>query len=296
MSANLTTRYLFKAFAGISSNDDDALIDALINPVCVAIAAHCERTFEATTYRSWLDGSGHRTLLLPQWPITRLYSVSLSGCDCLRVKHTGSTWADVTCDGTLLRLHSVSTAAVEDSTDITLAGSTLAQLEALVEAVSGWSVEVQSTYTTYPAILLRPAAGLSCVSPDTADFQLPDDPTEVRISQGSNQGIELPMGQQFACGSQNVFAWYTAGYTLPADDLAHSKVLTVGNVPTDLTMAANNCLKAVIDSVKRDWPAMNSETIANYSYTMGESARAPITKAIADNAALLEPYRNARVV
>ena len=94
----LTTHYLFKQYAGITSSTYDALIDRLIDQTEELIAKACRRTFGVTTYRTWYDGTGNRRLRLDNYPILSIYRVSTQVNDVLRVTFSGGTHAAVQVD------------------------------------------------------------------------------------------------------------------------------------------------------------------------------------------------------
>lgn len=80
MGANLITRAEYKAYASITSNNQDAEIDLLIPKVSEFIKTYCRRTFvdffdEAKT--EVFDG-GFGTLLLKETPVTQVISVQQS--------------------------------------------------------------------------------------------------------------------------------------------------------------------------------------------------------------------------
>lgn len=80
MAANLITRAEYKAYAGITSTNQDQEIDTLIPKVSQLVKSYCRRAFvdyfdEAKT--EVFDG-GFGTLLLKESPVTQVISVQLS--------------------------------------------------------------------------------------------------------------------------------------------------------------------------------------------------------------------------
>lgn len=66
----LTTRARAKTFLGITSTDDDTLIDTLIDAVTNFIENYCDRRFKLTTYTNEeYDGNGSQQMLLKQYPV-----------------------------------------------------------------------------------------------------------------------------------------------------------------------------------------------------------------------------------
>ena len=141
MAVNLTTRYLFKLSAGITGTGDDDLIDYLITWVSEAIAHRCGgRTFEDTTYKTWVDGTGTNALTLPNWPINNVYAVSMSTKDVGEITFTGGTFATVELRDGNMELMSVDTAGAETNTEIALATyPIMSDLATQVATVSGWT-------------------------------------------------------------------------------------------------------------------------------------------------------------
>lgn len=80
MANNLITRAEYKAYASISSTNQDTEIDAIIPKVSQLVKTYCRRTFvdfvdEART--ETFDG-GYGTLLLKETPVTQVISVQQS--------------------------------------------------------------------------------------------------------------------------------------------------------------------------------------------------------------------------
>lgn len=298
MAVNLTTRYLYKLHAGITATSQNTLIDYLIDQVSEAIAAYCGRTFEATTYKRWLDGAGTDVIVVPQCPITNVYGVTADIKDVGEIKFAGAgTWASVSVKDGVMTLDSINNSAVESSTNITLASNaTMSALETAVEAVSGWQVAIDSGEENDPSTLLRPFIGAWALDPDDVDLELPDETSFVRIRPEGNQSI-VSEGGTFPSGTGNVFVWYKAGYTLPAPKASDLAPTTAGNVPGDLTLICNEIIKVVLDMTASS-AVMGSERIGNYSYTKasgGGSTAAAISNALGDQSSVLYPHRSVRI-
>jgi len=98
-----------------------------------------------------------------------------------------------------------------------------------------------------------------CLAPDIAYIEIPDDYiTDYHLEKGTdefyNPGILYYYGG-FNAGHQNVFVWYTAGYT---------------TIPYALEQACLELVKFKYDQSKRD-PGMKSEKIGGvYSYTLAD--------------------------
>jgi len=273
MAVNLTTRYLFKQYAGISVTTltYDALIDRLISDACELIGKACNRTFESTTYKQWLDGNGEIRMALPQWPITRIYKVTSDTEVVMDIKFTGDgSHADVTVDATNALLHTLSDVGVEASSELALATyKTISTLSAAIELVSGWSTSVYSGTNDLATLFLKPIYGEDALSPTSASLEVPDSSYSVRLVEGTNRMIEQVNLYRFLTGRSNVFCWFMAGYTLPVDNDEYTGLATAGNVPGGLTNTANAIISDVFKSRKKD-STMQSEHLGDYSYSRAD--------------------------
>lgn len=210
MAKNLTTLYLFKLHAGIAAatTTNDTLLVALINSVSESIASWCNRTFELTEYKQWMNGNGSFVLTLDNWPITILKGVSKSTYQVGTIQYTGGSWAAVNISGTTLTLSSLDSSGASTDTEITLSG-TINDVKTLVDAVSGWTFSVNSADTAKPAILMNAINGGSALYPDSVDTYIPDTPVAARVVSGTNQQIEIVgtvngiTGQAFNTATRN---------------------------------------------------------------------------------------------
>ena len=69
-----------KAWLGLASTADDAVIAGLITAVSQAISSDLGRTVQPATVTDVLDGTGAASVLLRQWPATRVISCIVDGC------------------------------------------------------------------------------------------------------------------------------------------------------------------------------------------------------------------------
>ncbi len=310
---NLTTKTRYKVYSGITGSGQDALIDVLIPMVSDQIAKYLRRDLVATTYRSWVNGTGSPILRLEQWPILSVYQVSIGTMTAGRIENTGATTkrASVSFDGTNLSLMSINSSGTETLTDLPVGTSkVLSSLKTAVEAVSGWHVTLDSTdYEGEPSNMLRPLYGASAYDPDTADLVLPDSQEPVKLI--TEDTIELMksieyfngatgfgggsivrgfdatpgIGSGFPSGSANVFVWYRAGYTLPTDSPASD-----GTLPQGLALLVNQILTDVLSSTKLN-SNLQSESIGGYSYSLRAAANGAVASAIENRAKDLDFYK-----
>lgn len=87
--APITTVAEFKAYAGITSANQDALIASLIEPCVAAIGAYCNRPFSSASVTEYRDGNGSTRMQLAHYPITSFSSLIIDGKDIPRSVNGG---------------------------------------------------------------------------------------------------------------------------------------------------------------------------------------------------------------
>lgn len=298
----LTTRSLYKEAYGTSADSD--LLDAIIPQASAAIERHLDRTLELTTYRRWFDGTGCNRMLLTEWPITRVYGISLDYDTALRVKHTSASMATVMVDSTAVRLFSVNatTGAETDSELLFTAYPTVTLMAAAITAL-GWSCTTESGYSTLPSSTFRTNAAQYAVSPSEADIEIADESETINVAVETDRMIRRISGTTmstqnwdnteliFPAGIGNVFVWWKAGYTFPVDNAAHTGRDTAGNVPLPLTMVCNAIARAMFLNVGVDTGGMQSANMTDFSYTLAENGRAIADQVLKEYANTLNKYR-----
>ncbi len=307
---NLTTLTRVKAYMGLSGTAQDSLITLLIPQVSDQIAKHLRRDLVATTYRSWVNGTGSPILRLEQWPILNVYQVSLSTMAVGHIQNSSASIkrASVSFDGTNLSLMSVDNTGTETLTDLPVATSkTLSALKTAIEAVSGWEVTLNSTdYAMEPSSMLRPIFSAPAADGDTADLVLPDSQEAVKliaedlielirpISFSSTESIiqgfaNVPgIGEGFPTGSANVFVWYKAGYTLPSDASGETPA-SDGTLPPGLALIVHQIMQDVLSSTKLN-SNLQSESIGGYSYSLRSDSQGAVASAVRNRARDLDAY------
>lgn len=68
-----------KSWLGIISSADDALLQTLITQISAWADGYTNRTLYSTTYTIECDGRGEQRKILPNWPVTAVSSVVISG-------------------------------------------------------------------------------------------------------------------------------------------------------------------------------------------------------------------------
>jgi hypothetical protein len=276
MAVNLTTKRKVKTFIGIKQDDQsqDGLLDLIIAGVSRQVAAVCDRVFEQTTYKQWVDGTGSRSLRLPNAPVDRLYGVATHTITVGTIEYSGSAvLASVDLQPPRLTLVSAATDGTDSTDDITLTGLTMDELAVLVAAVSDWALTVSANRGSYPATQLQPISAGDAKSTSDIDFEHPDEYEEARIMAESDGMIEL-VRSCFPRGRSNVFVWYRAGYELPSET---GGLLDNGTVPQGLELVVNQIVADVLDGADTDG-ALKSEKLGDYSYTQDGSATSTAVK------------------
>ena len=79
MPTDLTTVAAVKAYLRITVSTDDALFTAGILSASAWIRSYLNRDITSTTYTEYKDGTGTQTLMLGQYPITTVSSITSGG-------------------------------------------------------------------------------------------------------------------------------------------------------------------------------------------------------------------------
>ena len=79
MSSTLTTLTNLKTWLGTPNATDDALLTRLISAASAFIESWLNRTISIQTYNEKYDGTGQDTLMLSNYPIVSLSSISIYG-------------------------------------------------------------------------------------------------------------------------------------------------------------------------------------------------------------------------
>ncbi len=79
MPTQLTTLNNVKEWVGSQTSDDDALLTRLISAASAWIENYLNRTLGLTTYQRNFDGAGGYRMMLPEYPVTQVISVSVDG-------------------------------------------------------------------------------------------------------------------------------------------------------------------------------------------------------------------------
>jgi len=217
----LTTVANFKTYAGITTDDDDALLTSLIARATDAIEKYCRRTLRSTTYRELYDGRGDTKLLLNEYPVTAITLVATGRIDVVRLTNSNSDAYNAYAQVDATNLELTVNGGANDGTD-TLTLSSYSTITSLVSAINslgtGWSAtNLLSSYEDWSATELIPCQAISAFDSTYGYLELPEQvENDFRIEMGQAE-IYLPTG--FPVGYQNVLVRYTAGYATTPSDL-----------------------------------------------------------------------------
>src|SRR5690242_13553606 len=75
----LTTVDNVKKWLGISGTTDDGMLSRLVTAVSTAIESFLSRSLAQATYTETRDGNGRRALMLGNYPVTAVASVTVDG-------------------------------------------------------------------------------------------------------------------------------------------------------------------------------------------------------------------------
>lgn len=294
MAVNLTTVDKFKAFKKITVATDDALFLTLIEAVSQQIAEFCDRVFEQTTYREYLDGSGTEMMLLTNFPVTRVFRAANVLEDVADIQFEGSDEvATVDFDGTNLRLFSVDVTGTEIDTaiNVTTVGKVLSTLKTAVDAVSGWSMDIEAGQDARPSANIKPLFGAWAKKEDRARIEMPLDGVAIELVENTDRAVQVQRastiffafgnGIRFPAGKRNIFFHYQAGFILPQDAGP-----VAGTVPEGLTLVTNQIVDDVFSMSKQD-TSLKSESLADHRVGLNADT---ISSAVTNRSDSLLPY------
>lgn len=278
----LTTLSNLKNWIGITSVDDDVLLEDGIDRATAIIESYCDRRFKSRTYYEWCDGGGEKTLTVKNRPITAVNTVSFGSKHAMTVSSdTSSTdvLATISNDGDELRLHKV--ASDGTTTTDTLAFSTYATTSALVTqinfSVSGWSASLaanaysRAIYRFAGRGILDVTGTIEVAYDNMSGYRVDFDSGEINIGQDAYPTEFIQ--HKFPRGFQPVFVEYVAGYS---------------TIPADLEQVCIEIAADLYRERKQD-KTITSESLGDYSYT-----QAGVSELLAGRVEKLGQYREIR--
>lgn len=266
-SDQLTTIDSFKEYASVTTADNDALLNVLIEAVSERIRRLCGRHFNAADYIERHSAYGDRDIILNQYPVLSVKRVSIGNDLAFTISHDDPSSiiklsVNVNDDNMIL---STSDASGTQTTD-TLHFVNYPSAQALVNAInalSGWS-----------ASLVR-----NCMSVDINPVTISNLP--IRITFPSNNVSDFTFDAETARLTPSGFSqfpmdWIDWGYINGVNGVNAVWLVEYRAgfevIPADLEMVANQLTKRAWGvaqlSLTQASGAMNSETIGDYTYRM----------------------------
>ncbi len=272
----LSTIYLFKNQQS-STTTDDCNISAAIEIATSFIEKYLDRNLEKQSYKTWQNGTNTNIIQLHEWPINRIFAIESSIQELIRIKthddtslvsninielgdeqctywYTGSD-DEVVVDGytTMQELIDKLNAEVDTNDDFIFDASL-----------------ISDDYSTIPTSFIRPLTIQTLKNQyNTISGIYNPTTSKYTIESFSNRIIHTDFCMP--SGINNIFVWYSAGYTYPIDNDFHTGLTTEGNVPTDLisivNTLANDLLSNVFTNGAEVGNVITSESQGKYSYS-----------------------------
>lgn len=273
-STDLVSLTDVKSYLGISGEDDDTLLNALIDRVSQAIETCTGRVFGYETITKELhNGNGLTRLRLLRYPVDYVVRLSIGRVNAMdivnAVAESGASHAYVSVGPTSLVLLLVG--GDNAGTDIfTL--SSYVTVSALVDAVNaighGWSAALDDVdAAAYPAGDLIPTTARYHCLDATVGLDCPREPEIDYRMDDADAGIIYCSGG-FTEGVRNVVVDYIAGYDAPPDDIVHAACLWVASLYNRAKEGADGLASESIPQLTQRYlhecPPEARDTIAAY--------------------------------
>jgi hypothetical protein len=260
----LTTLSNLKNWIGITSVDDDVLLEHAIDRATAIIESHCDRKLKARTFSEWCMPSGERTFTVDNYPIVSIDTISYGSAISMTISSdTASTdvIATVENNGTKIRLRKVVYAGTTELIELAISDypSTRQLVNYINLSANGWTATLTENALT--ASLYR--FGGRGVIDAPCNFEYPrDNVSEYRVDYDTGlvhiiadrfPGIrsDNASANRFPSGFFPVFVQYTAGFE---------------TVPADLEQACIEIAADLYRERKQD-KTITSESLGDYNYT-----------------------------
>lgn len=265
---SLVTLTTLKAFLGITTTTDDAILEATIDRSSDYIRRYCARNFVAARYYEWKDTYGANRVTLRHNPVTNVRFVGVGGDNVVSVNSSISTdaAATISVDDVHVHLFRVESNGQEHSTTINFSSQkTTNDLAAQISATTGFTASaLLNVKTNY----LRKLAGRD-LKQQTCLLEAPTEGlTDYTVDY--HRGIIYgPTLSRY----QGILVDYTGGFDA---------------VPYDIQQATIEMATRLYRGRKRD-PGLASESLGGYSY----STRS-VSEVDASTKMILDGYRRLR--
>ena len=267
-----------KVFVSIASTESsyDQLLDMLIQHASAAVAKELGVDgVVSDTYKEFRDGHSGCNLWTNNYPIINVNLISVGRDDALTIAYGNedASYATAEVTATELRLRKRVSGTLTASTFTLADYATLALLETAVELVSGWTVIVNTDFTTYPASSLIPVPAKDARD-NAVTLSVPDEGEQLcevdyrwgklynpygwstRYNPYGRGAMYDPYGR--GEWPRGIYIEYTAGY--PRE-----------SIPQPIKAACLMALKSAYDSSSTD-SSIAEEKIGDYSYKLAETS------------------------
>jgi hypothetical protein len=244
--------------------EDNYGVEKLVDRATDLIERYCGRKIYTRSYdRVQYTGNGRETLVLNQYPVTRVFRVSEGKTNAFYVTNaTAVNFATVEVSATKLRLNADGTV-----TDLTLSSyATINLLIAAINGTSGWTATLINAGTRKPTYTgsggttvseLIPMPAQRCLSPNVAYVEVPD--TEIDdywiMAGGGDEDRDagILMREGGWARGETYYIDFLAGYT---------------TIPAALEEACLMLVKYARDKQSKD-SSIQAEGLGDYNYSIG---------------------------
>jgi hypothetical protein len=272
----LTTLAALKAYMGISTSTDDAVLESAIDRASYAIEAYADRKFVQRRFYEWTTARGDSGLVVHNPPVGHVHYVGFGSLACMTVRSTVASdiSATITVRETKLTLTRTDSTGNETQTDINFANHKSSNaLAAQITATTGFAASASVNCSVYRINRL-------------VGRDLKDSVATVTFADQAQMDItgDLPRGILYFGRSgyddDNGDGWPTAPVSVLVDyDGGYE------TIPPDIVHACHLIASRIYNGRKRD-TALASESFGDYSYSLGGADSMD-----AEARALIAPYR-----
>ena len=263
----------------ITTTGDDDILERTLTAARQRIETYCKRSFFTRSYTDELyDGTGDDFLLLDNYPVTEVDRVAEGRLQVISITNTISDATRATIAVGALGMSLTITGGTSAGTDplTWVVSATFTAVVAAINALGkGCAAAVSSSaYGTYVSTELIECPGRECLN-GTIYLDMAEVPGVSDYICHWSEGILERTAGRWARGSRNITVDYTAGFT---------------TIPDDIEAACIEIATLLYSSGERD-PAMKSEKLGDYAYTMAD-----LTEQLSmTSRSTLEAYRDRRV-
>ena len=258
----LTTVADVKTYMGVTSSDDDTLIETLVNNVSDQIEKWCDRKIVQQTITEFLDAQATRTLSLSHSPVISVDLVAYGARNALSVSSDTATdiLATVSVEEDQIRLVRIASDGTQTVGIFPFSSyATTSLLAAVINSSTGYNA---SSIYNAPAFTLHRMGGrnvmdatayLTVTSDDESDYRVDYDRGLVHLrADAFPRFAEKRFANRFPDAFQSVLARYSAGYA---------------TVPNAAVQAAFELISDAYRGRDKD-RSINQESLGDYSYTL----------------------------